>query len=119
MPAPRRIMQALAAIVLLLSLGVASVTDALTHGPGTLLAKAEHAAFHADRGEHWAATGHPHHDASDHDHATPAILAAEDETLPDRFRPGHRCFGRQDFRLHPEETEQVIEIERLRRGGGD
>lgn len=82
MPAPRRIMQALAAIVLL-SLGVASVTDALTHGPDTLLAKAEHAAFHADRGEHWAATGHPHHDASDHDHATPAILAAEDETLPD------------------------------------
>ena len=83
MPAPRRIMQALAAIVLLLSLGIAPVTDALTHGPGTLLAKAAHAAFHADRGEHWAATGHPHHDASDHDHATPTILAAEDETLPD------------------------------------
>lgn len=83
MPGFRRIMQALAAITLLLSLGLAPVTDALTHGLGTLLAEAEHAAFHAERGEHWTATGHQHHDASDHDHATPAILEAGDETLLD------------------------------------
>lgn len=77
----RRIMQALAAVVLLLSLGLVPVTDALTHGPGTLAAEAEHTAFHAARGEHWTTTGHQHHDASDHDHASPAILESRGVTL--------------------------------------
>lgn len=81
MPGLHRIMQAFAAIVLLLSLGTAPMTNAMTHGPGTLAAEAEHAAFHAERGEHGTAAGHPHHDASDHDHATPVILTDGPATI--------------------------------------
>ncbi|HBD91948.1 MAG: hypothetical protein A2092_06400 [Rhodobacteraceae bacterium GWE1_64_9] len=81
MPKFGRIMQAIAALVLLMSLAVSPVTDAMTHGPGTLVVEAEHAAFHAARGEHQSTVGHTHHDASDHDHASPAILESRDETF--------------------------------------
>lgn len=70
-----RIMQVLAALVLLMSLGGAPVVNALTHGPGTLVAEADHAAWHAAQGDLWQADDHQHHDASDHDHSKPAILA--------------------------------------------
>ena len=43
----------LAVLILLLSLGSAPVMDALTHGPGTLAAEADHAAWHAEKGEVW------------------------------------------------------------------
>jgi hypothetical protein len=72
-----RVLQALAALVLLLSLGLGPVMDALTHGPGTHAAEADHAAWHAGRGEIWQADAHQHHDATDHDHSTSVILAAQ------------------------------------------
>ena len=53
----------------------------MTHGPGTAAAEAEHAAFHADRGENWQTAEHAHHDATDHDHATQAILPDRATTL--------------------------------------
>lgn len=74
----RTIIQALAACVLLLSLGFAPVTDALTHGPGTVVAKADHAAWHMELGQHGHGHGHGdgHHDSTDHDHSTSVILPA-------------------------------------------
>jgi len=64
--------------MLLLSLGSAPVVDALTHGPGTLAAEADHAAWHAEKGEIWQADGHQHHDSTDHDHSTVIILDNHD-----------------------------------------
>ncbi|NUB43423.1 hypothetical protein GEU84_003430 [Fertoebacter nigrum] len=87
MPGFGRIMQALAALMLLLSLAIAPVTDAVTHGPATLVAEAEHAAFHAERGGHWSAADHTHHDASVHDHASPAILESRDATRVEIVAP--------------------------------
>lgn len=73
-----KVLRMLAACLLLLSLGAAPVTDALTHGPGTLVAKADHAAWHAERGETSHAESHPHHDATDHDHSVSVILGSSD-----------------------------------------
>ena len=72
-----RVIRALA-VLLLLSIGSAPVVDALTHGPGTLAAEADHAAWHADKGEIGQADGHQHHDSTDHDHATSVILASQE-----------------------------------------
>lgn len=71
------VMRALAALMLLLSLGSAPVMDALTHGPGTLAAEADHAVWHAEKGEVWQADSHQHHDSTDHDHAWSVILAGQ------------------------------------------
>ena len=71
-------MRPLAVLMLLLSLGSAPVMDALTHGPGTLAAEADHAASHAEKGESWQADIHQPHDSTDHDHATSVILASQD-----------------------------------------
>ena len=71
------VLRALAAVVLLLSLGFAPVTDALNHGPGTLAAEADHAAWHATRGELWQADVHQHHDSSEHDHSTSVVLGSQ------------------------------------------
>ena len=57
--------------VALIALGFAPVVTALTHGPGALVAEADHAAWHAEQGDLDRA---PHHDASDHDHSTATIL---------------------------------------------
>jgi|GEM_PF-891151 len=70
----RKVIQALAACVLLLSLGFAPVTDAMTHGPGTVVAEADHAAWHMEQGHHGHGHGHGHHDSADHDHSTSVIL---------------------------------------------
>ena len=73
----------LAVLMLLLSLGSAPVIDALTHGPGTLAAEADHAAWHAEKGEVWQADSHQHHDSTDHDHATSAILGSQEASIFD------------------------------------
>ena len=72
-----RVIRALAVLMVLLSLGSASVVDALTHGPGTLASEADHAAWHAEKGEIWQADSHQHHDSTDHHHATAVILASQ------------------------------------------
>jgi hypothetical protein len=64
-------------VLVLLALLLAPVTDAVTHGPGTLVAQADHAAWHAERGELWQSDGHQHHDVEDHDHAVSAILTSQ------------------------------------------
>ena len=70
------------AVLLLLSLGSAPVVDSLTHGPGTMAAEADHAAWHAEKSEVWQADSHQHHDSTDHDHdhdhATSVILASQE-----------------------------------------
>lgn len=71
------VFQLLAALMLLLSLALAPVADALTHGPGTLAAEADHPAWHAEKGEVWQAEGHTHHDSTDHDHSTAVILVSQ------------------------------------------
>jgi len=76
-------MRPLAVLILLLSLGSAPVMDALTHGPGTLAAEADHAAWHAEKGDVWQADSHQHHDSTDHDHAWSVILAAQDAEIFD------------------------------------
>ena len=68
------VIRPLAVLMLLLSLGSAPMVDALTHGPGTLAAKADHAAWHAEKGEVWQADSHQHHDSTDHDHTTSVTL---------------------------------------------
>ena len=73
-----RIIRVLAACVLLWSLGTAPVTDAVTHGPGALVAEADHAAWHAERAALSHADSHSHHDATDHDHSASVILASQD-----------------------------------------
>lgn len=71
------VIRPLAVLMLLLSLAFAPVTNALTHGPGTLAAEADHAAWHAEKGEVWQAEGHTHHDSTDHDHSTAVILGTQ------------------------------------------
>jgi hypothetical protein len=71
------VIRPLAVLMLLVSLGFAPVTDALTHGPGALAAEADHAAWHAEKGEVWQADDHQHHDSTDHDHLTVIILASD------------------------------------------
>jgi len=73
----------LAVLTLLLSLGSAPVVDALTHGPSTLAAEADHAAWHAQKGEVWQADGHKHHDSTDHDHSMVMILASDQNEAVD------------------------------------
>ena len=69
------IMRRLAVLMLLLSLGSTPLMDALT--PGTLVAEADHAAWHAEKGEVWQADNHQHHDSTDHDHAWSVILLGQ------------------------------------------
>ena len=72
-------------LMLLLSLGSAPVVDALTHGPGMSATEADHAAWHAEKGEVWQADRHQHHDATDHDHdhATSVILGSQEAAIFD------------------------------------
>lgn len=72
-----RLFRPMAVLMLLLSLAFALVTDAVAHGPGTLAAEADHAAWHADKGEIWQAEGHTHHDSTDHDHTMAVILVSQ------------------------------------------
>jgi hypothetical protein len=76
----RRIIRArLAALALFFALAFAPLVSALTHGPGQIAMAADHAAWHAEQGDHWHATDHGHHDAGDHDHNPTVILPAGGE----------------------------------------
>ncbi len=77
------VIRPLAVLMLLLSFGSAPVVDALTHGPGTLAAEADDAAWHAEKGEVWQADSHQHHDCTDHDHATSVILVSQEAAIFD------------------------------------
>jgi len=79
-----------AAIVMALSLAAAPAMEAVKHGPGAMVAEADHRAFHAEHGHsHDMPSGH--HDSGDHDHVSAAVLAApgnEVHTSPERtLRP--------------------------------
>ncbi len=64
-----------AAIVMALSLAAAPAIEAIKHGPGAMVAEADHRAYHAEHGHsHDAPSGH--HDSGDHDHVSMAILAS-------------------------------------------
>jgi len=77
------VIRALAALMLLLALGSAPVVDALTHGPGTLATEADHASWHAEKGETSQADSHQHHDSTDHDHSTSVILTSQETEVFD------------------------------------
>jgi predicted NUDIX family NTP pyrophosphohydrolase len=78
-----RVIQVLSVLMLLLSLGSAPVVAALTHGAGTLAAEADHAAWHAEKGEVLQADTHQHHDSTDHDHSTSVILTLQETAVFD------------------------------------
>ncbi|MFN5997935.1 MAG: hypothetical protein ACK47C_12140 [Paracoccaceae bacterium] len=71
-------------LALVLALTLAPAVEAVHHGPGTLAAEADPDAHSGDLDHH-----HPeaHHDASDHDHVSVALLidsGADDHTDPAR-----------------------------------
>ncbi|MCZ8077820.1 MAG: hypothetical protein O9289_16230 [Rhodobacteraceae bacterium] len=76
------VLMRVAAMLALLALVVAPVADAATHGPGAVMAQAEHAVLHGGAGDHLDHHGHHHghshchHDATDHDHSASVILSA-------------------------------------------
>lgn len=79
-----------AAVVMALSLAAAPAIETVKHGPGAMMAEADHRAYHAAHGHsHEIPSGH--HDAGDHDHVSAAVLAApgaEVHTSPERkLRP--------------------------------
>lgn len=59
-------------LALLLALAIAPAIEVAHHGPGTLVAEADHHAHHAATGHHHPDT---HHDSGDHDHVSVALLA--------------------------------------------
>ncbi len=69
-----------AVVLVFLALALVPVMHAVTHGPAAILADADHAAYHAEHGDHWQADGDGHHDAIDHDHSTSVILPGQDDT---------------------------------------
>jgi len=82
-----------AAIVMALSLAAAPAIEAVKHGPGAMVAEADHRAFHAEHGHsHDLPSGH--HDTGDHDHVSAAVLAA----------PGAEVHSFPERKLRPETT---------------
>ncbi|NPD15138.1 hypothetical protein HOY34_07975 [Xinfangfangia sp. D13-10-4-6] len=82
--------------VMLLALSLGPFVNALTHGPGVIVAEAEHLAWHAERNGDGTEGNHHHHDASDHDHVTPAIMLGESSiSIPaeDRIETQERNLG--------------------------
>lgn len=77
------VIRSLAVVMLLLALGSAPVLDALAHGPGALAIEADHAAWHAEKGEVWQADSHQHHDSTDHDHTASVILTSQETDVFD------------------------------------
>lgn len=70
-----RIRALCACLVVALSLAVAPAVEALEHGPGVIVAEADHRAFHPEHGHsHEMPLGH--HDSTDHDHVSVALLDA-------------------------------------------
>jgi hypothetical protein len=63
-----------------LSLAAAPAIEAVKHGPGAMVAEADHLAYHAAHGHsHDMPSGH--HDSGDHDHVSAAVLASPGTTF--------------------------------------
>jgi hypothetical protein len=76
-----------AILCLALSLAAAPAVEAVQHGPGALAAEADHRAYHAGHGQTHDFAGSDHHDSSDHDNVSSALLASpgtEAPSLPER-----------------------------------
>lgn len=70
-----RLLSLCAAMGMALSLAAAPAIEAVKHGPAAHAAEADHRAFHAENGHsHDMPSGH--HDSSDHDHVSAAVLSA-------------------------------------------
>lgn len=63
-------------LIVQLALVTAPGVQTLTHGPATLAAKADPAAWHAEQDDCGETDAPKHHDATDHDHTPPALVAA-------------------------------------------
>ena len=79
-----------AAIVMALSLAAAPAIEAVKHGPGAMVAEADHRAYHSEHGHsHDMPSGH--HDSGDHDHVSAAVLASPGpRSMPHRRAPFDR-----------------------------
>jgi hypothetical protein len=63
-----------------LSLAAAPAIEAIKHGPGAMVAEADHRAHRAAHGHsHDMPSGH--HDSGDHDHVSAAVLASPGATF--------------------------------------
>lgn len=62
-----------ACLIVVLPLAFAPTIEALKHGPGAMVAEADHRAFHAEQGIGHEIP-HGHHDSTDHDHVATALL---------------------------------------------
>lgn len=67
-------MKVLATFVLLLALGFAPLVSTLTHGPFAQVETSDHVDWNGHDGKHSTADVHEHHDSTNHDHSTQAIL---------------------------------------------
>ena len=82
-----RIWALCACLIMALSLAAAPAVEAVKHGPGAMAAEADHRAFHAEHGHsHDMPSGH--HDSSDHDHVSAALLRLPGAAIPCRHRSG-------------------------------
>lgn len=70
-----RIRALCACLIVAVSLAVAPAIEAVKHGPGAMVAEADHRAFHAEHG-HSHEMPQGHHDSTDHDHVSVALLDA-------------------------------------------
>lgn len=64
-----------ACLIVALSLAVAPAIEAVKHGPGAMVAEADHRAFHAENG-HAHELPQGHNGSTDHDHVSVAVLDA-------------------------------------------
>ena len=71
-------------LCLALLLAFAPAVEAVKHGPGAMVAEADHRAFHADHGHSHDVAGMDHHDSSDHDHVGAALLLSPEAEVPPR-----------------------------------
>jgi hypothetical protein len=81
-PAWRRLGALLAALCLALSLAVAPALETVKHGPGAMAAEADHRAYHVEHGHSHNIAGSDHHDSSDHDHVSVALLVVPAADIP-------------------------------------
>jgi hypothetical protein len=63
-------------LIMALSLSLAPSIESFKHGPGAMVAEAEHRSLHAEHGHgHEMPSGH--HDVTDHDHVGAALLGPQ------------------------------------------
>jgi ABC-type nickel/cobalt efflux system permease component RcnA len=81
----RKIIAGLTALALFLALAVAPLFLAVTRAPMQLAVEADHAAWHAEAGEHRTATDHDHHGATDHDPSITVLQTVGEDRHPPRL----------------------------------